>query len=177
MSRDPNHHDSIASTMQISPTGMADAKGTSRVLVIEDDPHIRKLLGHLLGPRYDLELAATSEEALALARAQPFDLFLIDINLGETRTGLDVLSALRQMPVYETTPAIACTAYALHGDREQFLAYGFDAYIDKPFVPAVLRETVCEVLHGVSHRRADAPRPPAPRAGMVVRPSDARAST
>ena len=125
---------------------MADTESKQRLLIVEDDPHIRLLLRHLLNTEYDLELAESSAEALAQAQAQPFDLFLIDINLGEDRTGLDVLDTLRRMPAYATTPMVACTAYALHGDHERFLAHGFDAYVDKPFVPAVLRDTIREVL-------------------------------
>lgn len=153
---------------------MTETQHKKRILVLEDDPHIRLLLNHLLSTPYDLELASSSAEALERAEASTFDLFLIDINLDEQQTGLDVLDALRQMSAYQTTPMVACTAYALYGDRERFLAHGFDAYVDKPFIPSVLRTTIHELLTGGTARPA-LTRPPAARTGMIVRPTDVRA--
>jgi CheY-like chemotaxis protein len=40
---------------------------------------------------------------------------------------------LRELPRYAQTPMVACTAYAMPGDEEQFLEAGFDAYLAKPF--------------------------------------------
>jgi CheY-like chemotaxis protein len=51
-----------------------------------------------------------------------------------------LLSALRELPCYRATPAVACTAYVLPGDRERYLAFGFDAHIRKPFDPRRLQE-------------------------------------
>ena len=112
---------------------MATQDQKTRILFVEDDPHIQLLLRHLLRPGFDLELAVTVDEALNMASEHAYDLFLIDINLGAGQTGVDLLWALRQMPSYRATPAVSCTAYALRGDRERFLSYGFDEHIDKPF--------------------------------------------
>lgn len=79
-----------------------------------------------------------ADEALAAVREQAFDAVLLDINLGEKRTGVDVLQALRLIPGCEELPALACTAYALPGDRERFLDAGFQDYVSKPFVKAEL---------------------------------------
>ena len=45
---------------------------------------------------------------------------IIDINLGECRTGIEVLRALKELPEYEGVPTIAATAYAMAGDGERF---------------------------------------------------------
>ena len=107
--------------------------GKARILAVEDDPHIQILLRHLLQSRYNLMLVGSTDEALHAASSQSFDLFLLDINLGEDRTGVDLLMALRQMPRYRATPAIACTAYAMHGDHDRFIQQGFIGYVGKPF--------------------------------------------
>jgi len=125
---------------------MATQDFKARILVVEDDPHIQLLLRHLLRPWFELELAVTVDEALNMATRHAYDLFLIDINLGAGRTGVDLLWALRQMPSYRATPAISCTAYALRGDRERFLSYGFDEHIDKPFEPRQLHEMLESAL-------------------------------
>ena len=76
----------------------------------------------------------------------PFDLVLIDINLGEGPNGKDVLSELRAMPAYRDVPIAAVTAYALPGDRETFLNTGFNAYLSMPFREDALRALVSNLL-------------------------------
>ena len=82
----------------------------ARILVVEDDRCIALLYRHLLGQRFDLEFVDNVESALLMAQGEHFDLFLLDINLGEVRDGVDLLGLLRQMPAYDGTPAISCTA-------------------------------------------------------------------
>lgn len=50
------------------------------------------------------------------------------------------------MPATRHIPALALTAYALPGDRERFLEYGFDGYLSKPFVQEQLLATIEDVL-------------------------------
>ena len=105
----------------------------SRILVVEDDRCIQVLYRYLLKARFDVALVDNVDDAIRLAAREHFDLFLLDINLGEDRTGVDLLNALRQMPCYRATPAIACTAYAMHGDHDRFIKQGFIGYVGKPF--------------------------------------------
>lgn len=118
-----------------APTGFADKP---RLLALEDNAESRLLLKHLLRKEFDAVIVAGADETLERAAAQRFDVLLLDINLGEKRTGVDVLKALRALPGYGETPALACTAYALPGDRERFLEAGFAQYVSKPFVKAEL---------------------------------------
>ncbi len=118
----------------------------ARLLVVEDNPSIRAMLGIFLRATYDLELVGRFDDALHAAAHRGFDLFLLDINLGEPRTGIDLLGALRQMPAYAATPAVACTSNTWSGDRERFLASGFDAYIGKPFTEEELLDLLRAVL-------------------------------
>ena len=121
-----------------------------RILAVEDDLHIRILLHHLLDNRFDIEFATSFDEALEVAALYPFDLFLFDIHLQERRSGVELLDRLRQMPAFRTTPAVACTAYAMHGDRDRFLGQGFCGYLSKPFVRKKLYETIQDALDGRS---------------------------
>ncbi len=104
------------------------------ILVVEDQDDAQHLLRHLLRPTYHVDLATTAEDALAAAEGRAYDLIIMDINLGGTsRNGSEVLKVLRQWPAYAAVPVVACTAYALPGDEERFIAEGFDAYLGKPF--------------------------------------------
>lgn len=120
----------------------------ARILVVEDNPPIQLLFRHLLGAHFDIKLVDTVERALDVAGREHFDLFLLDINLGEARTGVDLLELLRGMPDYDATPAVACTAYAGEDYRAHFLASGFDEYVDKPFSRPILMGAIEQALAG-----------------------------
>ena len=132
---------------------MMTLDGKASILAVEDDPHIQILLRHLLQSRYNLMLVGSTDAALHAASVERFDLFLLDINLGEDRTGVDLLNALRQMPCYRATPAIACTAYAMHGDHDRFIKQGFIGYVGKPFSRDGLISAVDEGLDLPARRR------------------------
>lgn len=118
----------------------------ARILIVEDSAPIRMLLHHLLCKRFEVQLANSVDSALQRAGSEHFDLFLLDINLGEDRTGVDLLGLLREMPGYRATPAVACTAYAGPRYREKFLANGFNEYVDKPFSRPILLSAIEEAL-------------------------------
>ena len=86
-----------------------------------------KRLGH------QADVAANGQEALELWRTGRFNVILMDIQM-PVMDGCLALSIIRQQEQKTGghTPVIAMTAYALQGDRERFLAQGFDGYISKP---------------------------------------------
>ncbi len=141
----------VAAQAAFLPAGVVNGHAAAvhrrpHILVVEDNPEIALLLQHMLGESYDLEAAPNEEGALGLARQTPFDLVLMDINLGSERTGEDVLAALRRMPRYANVPVVAMTAYALLEDRERFLEAGFDGYLSKPFTTSQLEKIILQLL-------------------------------
>ncbi len=122
-------------------------KESSRVLVVDDDETGRILL-RMFCECEGLQpvLAKDGKEALDLMRQQPFDLLLLDIQM-PLFSGMEVCHAIRTDPVFSgRQPVIvAVTAYAFSGDRERFLANGFDDYMEKPIslalFGALLRKT------------------------------------
>ena len=118
----------------------------NRILVIEDHEENRRLLRDLLTSfGYELIEAASGEDGLIAASAQPPDLILMDIQLPgmdgyETTRRIKGNASLRQIPV------IAVTSYALSGDDVKAFAAGCDAYVTKPFDPAELLEKIRSYL-------------------------------
>jgi two-component system cell cycle response regulator DivK len=113
------------------------------VLVVEDNERSRRLTCDLLCI-YGFEVVGTDngEDALELARRCPPALALLDIQL-PGMDGIELLAALRADEDLRHVPAVAVTAYAMHGDEERLLGLGFDGYISKPidtraFVPRLL---------------------------------------
>jgi len=58
---------------------------------------------------------------------------------------LDALKIIKRMPGYENTPIIAVTAYVLPGDREKFIATGFEDFISRP----IFREKMISTLERI----------------------------
>jgi len=118
------------------------------ILFVEDNPEVRLLLEQILEGTYDLVLAADAEEALGILGDEEFDLFLLDIKLGEGRSGTELLHLLRDLESTASVPAVALTTYGLKGDREALLAEGFDEHVSKPFFRDELTEAIEQVLLG-----------------------------
>jgi CheY-like chemotaxis protein len=119
---------------------------SQRVLAVEDNPETQLLLQHLLRPSFEVVTADSVDEALACSEDGSYHLLLLDINLGEKRTGVDLLDLLRNIENVVNVPAIALTAYAMPGDRDSFIEAGFDAYVSKPFTRDDLMSTINRVL-------------------------------
>jgi two-component system, cell cycle response regulator DivK len=103
-----------------------------RVLVVEDNEKNMKLFRDVLQARgYETFEAGTGDDAVELATAHVPDLVLMDIELPDT-DGVEALGRLRADGRTAEIPVLALTAQAMHGDRERFLAAGFDGYMSKP---------------------------------------------
>jgi two-component system OmpR family response regulator/two-component system alkaline phosphatase synthesis response regulator PhoP len=103
------------------------------VLVVEDDPAIRELVSlHLKLEGYGVVPSADGAEALRLARAERFDLVVLDIMLPGL-DGISVLGALRRDSANKETPILMLTARREEADKVLGLETGADDYLTKPF--------------------------------------------
>jgi CheY-like chemotaxis protein/nitrogen-specific signal transduction histidine kinase len=104
-----------------------------KLLYVEDNEVNALLMQAMLDTCPDIELcvAATGAQALAQALRSPPDLVLIDLHLPDI-TGLEVLRALRAIPLLARVPCIAASADAMPETIASALAAGFDAYLTKP---------------------------------------------
>ena len=104
----------------------------AQILIVEDNEKNMKLLRDVLTATGHRVLEATDGEgALALAREHFPALVLMDIQLPDM-DGIEALTRLRADPATAAIPVVAVTAQAMKGDRERFVAAGFDAYLSKP---------------------------------------------
>lgn len=117
----------------IVPQGNAVKSGRKSIAVVEDNADNRLLVDAILGDRFDLQEYETGSDALAgMARVRP-DLVLLDVSL-PGMDGTEVVARLRSDAILADIPIVALTAHAMTGDRERYLAAGFDAYVAKPIV-------------------------------------------
>lgn len=124
-------------TVDFVSTGML--KGL-KVLVVDDEPDAREVLGLLLQDQEaEIMTCASSAEALkALAEFQP-DILLSDIGM-EEEDGYTLIERVRALEPEHggRTPAVALTAYARVEDRLRALAAGYNMHVTKPIEPAEL---------------------------------------
>ena len=148
-------------------------RATGRVLVVEDDQHIRELvLLHLSLEGLTAAAAGDGTEALRLVRSEPFDLVVLDVMLPGL-DGVTVCRAIRREPAIKDLPILMLTARRDEADKVLGLESGADDYLPKPFG---IREFVARVRALLRRRRA-ALAPPAGQqpaitvGGLIVDPA------
>jgi DNA-binding NtrC family response regulator len=132
-----------------------------RILVVDDDRDTCRFIAEVLAaPEREFELANEPGRALQLARTEPFDLVICDINLNSSLSGLDVLRAFRGVNP-EGQVLLVSGFGTLQTAIEAVRAGAFD-YISKPFDIVEIKKTVQRALdqtgtHPVAPTPADVP--------------------
>jgi DNA-binding response OmpR family regulator len=124
-----------------------------RILVVDDEPHIRAVLrGYLEAEGFAVVEATDGETAVRAVRDQQPDLVLLDVML----PGIDGLEALRQLRAFSDVYVVLVTARAEEVDKLVGLGVGADDYVTKPFSPREVTARVKAVLRrGRGHPDAD----------------------
>ncbi|MDX1749983.1 MAG: response regulator transcription factor [Methylophaga sp.] len=102
-----------------------------RVLLIEDEPHLREQIGqHLRQHQLTVDMSADGEEGLFLGSEYPYDVAVIDLGLPKL-SGIEVIKQLREQNI--TFPILILTARGRWQDKVEGLEAGADDYLVKPF--------------------------------------------
>lgn len=123
----------------------------SRILIVEDDYHIGRIIELALPDLhmpYVLDTAFSAEEGLALWRNQPYDLVLTDYNL-RGMSGMKLVAALKASGT--TAPIIMVTAYGTPQLERDARYLGVAAFVAKPFVIDELLEVIRHFLPQPEH--------------------------
>lgn len=116
------------------------------ILLIEDNvSHARLIWKMLGGSDYSLISAIDGRQGLEIAQFCEPDVILLDMHLPDT-SGERILRSFRDNPKLKSTPIIAVTADAMHGDRERLLKLGFDSYVAKPISRMELNRAIEAVI-------------------------------
>ncbi len=119
------------------------------ILLADDEAHLRLLVYTTLAdPTYRILEATDGHQALAMVRAEPPDLLVLDWMMPGL-SGIAVAQALRQDSATAHIPIIMLTAKSQAGDQAQGHALDLQAYLIKPFSPLELLEKVQAIL-GIS---------------------------
>ena len=118
------------------------------ILLVENDPASIDVTKFFLRNKFNVDVAQNGQEALSKASVASYDAILMDINLGSGMTGLEATKEIKALPGYGSTPIIALTAFAMEGDKEEFLEGGCTHYLSKPFD----KKTIIELLTKLTAR-------------------------
>lgn len=121
-------------------------EGSGRILVVDDEPHIRRVLSAVLeGRGYQVTMASDGTEGLHELGVLGADLVILDLMMPGA-SGLEILSKIRSDPRRPDLPVIILTAKGQDTDRDAALAGGANDFLTKPFSPKKLLARIEEIL-------------------------------
>ena len=122
-----------------------EGRARPRLLYVEDEPEIAQIAVEVLGDEYDVDHAATGEDATRLALGRRYDVMVVDRRL-PGMSGVEVVGAVRTAGI--ETPVLMLTALGAIEDRVSGLDAGADDYLVKPFDFAELRARLRALRRG-----------------------------
>ena len=124
-----------------------------KIAVVDDNADNRLIIRTILEDQYEIIEFSSGIEAIEGLKKKKPDVVILDISLPEM-DGTEILRRLREDVELNNLPVIALTAHAMVGDREKYLAAGFNDYIAKPILDMnVLFATIQRWEHSVSDSR------------------------
>jgi signal transduction histidine kinase len=137
----------------VAPTaadaGASDLDDGPEILIVEDNPDMRRLLADLVGREFRVRLARNGREGLERLRERHPDLVLTDVMMPEM-SGTELCAAIKGDPEIAGIPVVLVTSKAEREMKVEGLELGADDYVTKPFHP---RELLARVRSLVRLRR------------------------
>ena len=120
---------------------------TKRVLVVDDDDGVRQIIQLSLEAvaGWNVMVASSGREGMAIAQSQALDLILLDVMMPD-EDGIEVLHNLKSHPITKPIPTIFLTAKAQASECQQFMELGVQGVIIKPFQARELAHQINRLL-------------------------------
>jgi len=107
------------------------------VLVVDDDPDIRAMLGYTLGAEFNVRFASNGTDAIEELATRPPAVMILDVMMPDV-DGYDVLEARRERGLAPDTHVLMLTCKTDERDLVRSWALGADAYLSKPTDPELI---------------------------------------
>jgi len=131
----------------VAPPAIAPAARPGRVLLVDDDVMIGRLVRRVLSDEHEVEVLTSAREALALiAQGSRFDVILCDMMMPVV-TGMDFHDELRKTTPEQVDRVVYLTGGAFTPRAREFLDHVSNARLEKPFRTDALRHVVNERIH------------------------------
>lgn len=117
-----------------------------KILIVEDQVDIRKLIMLTLGEQFEVLEAADGQSAIDLVQLHQPALVILDVGLPGNIDGFDVLKAIRRNPQLAAVKVVMLTGRTHEHDYDLAGFHGADRYFVKPFSPLLLVQVIQELL-------------------------------
>lgn len=115
-----------------------------KILIVDDQPDIRRLIHLTLGKRYEIVEASDGPGALASLAAERPDAVILDVMMPGNLDGFEVLRQIKNAKPAGETFVVMVTAKGQAADLDRAVAAGADGYLIKPFSPLQLMSMLQE---------------------------------
>jgi len=129
-----------------------DDENKKVILIVEDNPELRRFIGNLLVEDYTIIYAADGEEGFEKAVIHMPDIIVTDI-LMPKMNGYDMCTNIKNDPKTCHIPVIALTAKTTENDQIEGYSSGIDAYLNKPFNPKLLLTVISTLFENKERQR------------------------
>ena len=125
-----------------------------KILIVDDQPNIRKLIRFALQDRFSLKEAGDADAAYELLIAERPSGIVLDVNMPGAMNGFQLCQRIRRETPLAGIHIVLVTANTQVADQELGRALGADAYFIKPFSPLALARHLIGVLLAAEDRAA-----------------------
>lgn len=125
-----------------------------KLLLVDDDPHMRRLMSAILEERFDVHEASSGDEALSAAASGQPHAILLDVELVPGIDGYETCRRLKADPATADIPVVFVSAHDEPNDRLKGYEAGGEDYVVKPFDGAELEAKLLRLLAIVAERSA-----------------------
>jgi CheY-like chemotaxis protein len=116
-----------------------------KVLIVDDEPNVRRLSRTILSKKFDIVEAEDGRQALEIASTQQPDVILMDMMMPRM-DGLTACHLIKKDPITKSIPVIMVTAISFELNIKLSQQMGASAYVTKPFSPKELLDKIMLVL-------------------------------
>jgi CheY-like chemotaxis protein len=120
-----------------------------KVLIVDDEPNVRRLSRTILSKKFDVCEAEDGKQAVEIANAQQPDVILMDMMMPKM-DGLTACLMIKKNPDTKKIPVIMVTAIGFELNIKLSQQMGASGYVTKPFSPQDLLAKIAEVLQPAS---------------------------
>ena len=132
-----------------------DENHLPEILLVEDNEMNKEVVKIYLKNICKVDYAKDDKTAIQLSAQKKYSIVLMDINLGNGLSGIEVMKKIKKINGYNDIPFVAITGYALHGDKEKLLDEGCSYYLSKPFMKNDLIDLVEKLLNETNKLNAN----------------------
>ncbi len=124
---------------------MEQVNTKKKVLVVDDEPNVRRLSRTILSKKFDVIEAEDGKQAIDIANAEKPDIILMDMMMPKV-DGLTACYAIKKDPSTKSIPVIMVTAIGFELNIKLSQQMGASAYVTKPFAPKDLLDKIAQSL-------------------------------